>query len=173
MDISSSASSEPGLAEITQKIYRLRKRFRIIGPENVTAIQEHLVALGLLNSADNMNLLETSHVDIIYNIGIVFSQHQRPVTMGEISREMDIPLSKATRIVDWLVDNEYTERFADPEDRRIVRVRLTPVGQEMYQAINEYFVSHAEQLLSLFSPTDRQTFLSLLGKLLEKAEKGA
>ena len=47
------------------------------------------------------------------------------LTMGELSRATSIPRSTATRMIQWMVDNGYVDRFRDGEDGRVVRVRLS------------------------------------------------
>lgn len=54
--------------------------------------------------------------------------------MGELSRATAIPQSTATRMVDWMVDNGYVDRFQDDEDRRVVRIRLTESGRDLLLA---------------------------------------
>lgn len=56
------------------------------------------------------------------------------MTMGQLSKATSIPQSTATRMVDWMVDNEYVERFYDAGDRRVVRIRLTDKGRELLLA---------------------------------------
>jgi DNA-binding MarR family transcriptional regulator len=56
------------------------------------------------------------------------------MTMGELSRVTSIPRSSATRIIEWMVDNEYVDRFRDGEDARVVRIRLTDSGLELLLA---------------------------------------
>ncbi len=53
------------------------------------------------------------------------------MTMGQLCKATSIPQSTATRMVDWMVDNGYVERFHDAEDRRVVRIRLTDSGREL------------------------------------------
>ncbi len=52
--------------------------------------------------------------------------------MGKLSEAAGVPPSTATRMVDWLVEGGYAERFANLEDRRIARVGLTETGRELY-----------------------------------------
>ena len=70
--------------------------------------------------------------------------------MGDLSRILGVPFSTATRTTDWLVNNGYVQRLADPEDRRVVCVELTKTGKELYRAINDLLLESAEQFLSQF-----------------------
>jgi len=86
--------------------------------------------------------------------------------MGELSNALSVPLSTATRIVDWLVDNGYAQRLPDQEDRRIVRVALTDVGQEMHTIIDSYIRQRVQQILSCLTFEERAMLLTLVGKVV-------
>jgi len=93
-------------------------------------------------------------------------QQKGNMTMGELSSALSVPLSTATRIVDWLVDNGYAQRLPDPEDRRIVRVALTDVGREMHKIIENYIRQRVQQILSCPTFEERATLLTLVGKVV-------
>jgi DNA-binding MarR family transcriptional regulator len=90
--------------------------------------------------------------------------------MGDLSRILGVPFSTATRTVDWLVHNNYIQRLADPDDRRVVRVELTGAGKELYEVINNLLLEMTEQFLSNFSPGERKDLSRLLGKLVDNLE---
>jgi len=48
----------------------------------------------------------------------LIAQSTAPLTMSELSNELNVPMSTATRIVDWLVRGDMVERANDPNDRR-------------------------------------------------------
>jgi len=50
-------------------------------------------------------------------------------TMGELARRLGVSLSAATGLADRLVQHGRIERVADPEDRRVVRLRLSQTGK--------------------------------------------
>jgi len=93
-------------------------------------------------------------------------QQKGNLTMGELSSALVVPLSTTTRIVDWLVDNGYTQRLPDPEDRRIVRVALTDVGREMHEIIENYIRQRVQQILSCLTFEERAMLLTLVGKVV-------
>ncbi|MBE9482740.1 MAG: MarR family transcriptional regulator [Chloroflexi bacterium] len=88
------------------------------------------------------------------------------VTMGELSKSLSVPLSTATRMVDWLVDNGYLERLPDAEDRRVVRVTLTNLGQEIHKTIDRYIRHRVQQIFSCLTNEERTTLLTLIGKVI-------
>ena len=89
------------------------------------------------------------------------------LTMGELSNTLSVPLSTATRIVDWLVDNGYVERLPDPEDRRIVRIALTDIGRQLHQTIENYITQRVQQIISCLTTEERTTLLALVGKVVD------
>jgi DNA-binding MarR family transcriptional regulator len=156
----------PQIAEIMQRIFRLKNRFKAGVPENIVILRKRVLESNLGGKAGHFN-----DFDLFHNVGLVFSNHEGPITMGELSRELNVPLSTATRTMDWLVDNEYAQRLPDPQDRRIVRVGLTDAGREIYTTINQFFMERIEQLLGQLIPEERETFISLLCKVLDALEK--
>jgi len=88
------------------------------------------------------------------------------ITMGEFSSALSVPLSTATRIADWLVDNGYIQRLPDDHDRRVVRVALTDLGKELFNAIDGYIRQRMLQILSNLTPEERTILLTLVSKLL-------
>ena len=145
--------------DILTGLMRYRRRVISLLPEELAQERERLNRLGFSgNSWRN-----TDH-DLFNRVGVVLSRRGEPVTMGELSKALDVPLSTATRIIDGLVENGYAERVPDPEDRRVVRVKLTPDGQELFRLLYSYIKQQADQILNRFSHEERDQLLVLLRK---------
>jgi DNA-binding MarR family transcriptional regulator len=163
------SSLEPHTAEIAnvfQRLFVRKHRARILLPESLATLTKHLDETYLDSKSGG-----SIDFDLFHSIGLIFSARRDPITMGELSRSLDVPLSTATRIVDWLVKNNYAQRLSDPNDRRVVRVDLTEEGHVMYRSINEFMVERVEQILSIFTPQERVNLTQLLLKLLNKLEE--
>lgn len=106
-----------------------------------------------------------SNHELFYRVSNSIQQKSN-LTMGELSNALSVPLSTATRIVDWLVDNGYAQRLSDQEDRRIVRVALTDAGREMHTIIDSYIRQRVQQILSCLTFEERATLLTLVGKVV-------
>ncbi len=161
--------SEPILAaytgqmtEILQDLICIIPRLRAILPEHMAQLKERLGELSLEGKLKRT----AGYGSLFYQIGLVLSRQSEPVTMGELSMALAVPLSTATRLVDWLVESGYADRRPDPEDRRIVRVELTAAGRELYQAINEFLKQRVEQVLDQFTAEECQDLIVLLRKLV-------
>ncbi len=60
-----------------------------------------------------------------------------PLRPGELAGRLDVEASHVTRQVQRLEKSGYVTRVADPGDRRALRVRLTPAGQQAVDRIRE------------------------------------
>lgn len=95
------------------------------------------------------------------------------ITMGEFGNALSVPLSTATRIADWLVENGYIQRLPDSDDRRVVRVSLTDKGKEIFKAIDRYIRQRIQQILSSLTAEERTILLTIVSKVLSGLKKPA
>jgi DNA-binding MarR family transcriptional regulator len=152
--------------ELLQRMVYLRYRLRSVLPESIGLLKKRIDQAkleGITEGIDNINQF--------YNVCLVLNMQPGPLTMGELSRALEIPLSNTTRIVDWFARNEYAVRLQDPEDRRIVRVELTRDGEELYRTINGFLVERIDQLMSHFSSEEAEQLLFLVRKLMDILER--
>jgi MarR family transcriptional regulator, 2-MHQ and catechol-resistance regulon repressor len=57
------------------------------------------------------------------------------LTMSEIGCKLQIPKPHVTAQIDKLIAEELVERFDDPNDRRIINIRLTELGKKSHEKI--------------------------------------
>ncbi len=162
---SNTLETRKDLGDILLRLFYLRRRFRGRLPEEILDLKASLQEHNLRGKIEQIN----AH-DVFFTVGFVFSGQSKPITMGDLSRILGVPFSTATRTADWLVDNGYVQRLADPQDRRVVRVELTGAGEELYRAMNNLLLESAELFLHNFSLEERREFGRLLGKLVDNLE---
>jgi DNA-binding MarR family transcriptional regulator len=160
------SDAQKDIIDILLHLFYLRRRFRGKLPEQMLNVEHSIREHNLHGTFEQIN-----DRDVFFIIGFVFSHQSKPITMGDMSRILGIPFSTATRTVDWLVDNGYVRRLADPEDRRVVRVAQTDAGEELYQAMNSLLLERAEMFLHNFSLEERKELGRLLGKLVDNLEQ--
>jgi DNA-binding MarR family transcriptional regulator len=136
-------------------------RHNLNPPEHLVNLKRHLERFNPGGGDLQMNFM------LLFRVFAILEQKETPPTMGEMSTELNIPLSSATRTVDWLVSSNIVERINDPDDRRVVRIRLTDTGLKLYQTEMDYRKSQIKRLLAHFSPEERQQLLHLLRKALD------
>jgi DNA-binding MarR family transcriptional regulator len=165
-NLSGSVETRKDIIDILLRLVYLHRRLRGKLPEQIlnvkTRIQEHNLGEKIRQINDR---------DVFFTIGFVFSRQSEPITMGDLSRILGVPFSTATHTTDWLVNNGYVQRLADPRDRRVVCVELTEAGKELYRAINDLLLESAGQFLCNFSLEERKELGRLLGKLVNNLEQ--
>jgi DNA-binding MarR family transcriptional regulator len=164
--------------QISDQFFDLIQRFihlrpKLVVPEHIARFKQQLHNLklgGATNQEDRA---------FIFRIFIILEQSETPPTMGELSTELGIPLSSATRIVDGLVNANYLERVNDAHDRRVVRVQMTKTGRDIYQTTIDFNKQRISRMLSKFTPEEQTQLLYLMDKLFNsliaeaESEKGA
>jgi DNA-binding MarR family transcriptional regulator len=162
------AETQKDIIDIFLRLFYLRRRLRGKLPEQILHLKANIKQHNFREKIEQIN-----DQDVFFTIGFVFSRQSEPITMGDLSRTLGVPFSTATRTADWLVDNGYVLRLADPGDRRVVRVALTETGKELYRAMNNLLLESAEQVLHNFSSEERKEFGRLLGKLVDNLEQNS
>lgn len=121
------------------------------------------------NSTNAIRTGSKSHIDssftLFYRVANVIRNEENGMTMGELSTALSVPLSTATRIINWLVADGNVERLSDPEDRRIVRVALTASGRDLYETMQGYIEDRVHQILSCLSASEQATLFSFIGRV--------
>jgi DNA-binding MarR family transcriptional regulator len=117
--------------------------------------------------AENAKSFDDSQAHLLFRIGLTLRQHDAPMTMGELSQVLNVPLSTATRTVDWLVASGYVERLHDPADRRVVRVTLSQTGRQLSETIDHHLYQKMHEFLHHFSPQERKTLLRMTRRVVQ------
>jgi DNA-binding MarR family transcriptional regulator len=107
---------------------------------------------------------------LVYRVSSAIYPDRR-LTMGELSRSLSVPLSTATRLANWLVDNGFVERSSDPSDRRVVRVSLTAEGKDIHEKIENYTGERLRQTLSCLTPDEQTMLFALIGRVAKELKK--
>ena len=81
-----------------------------------------------------------------------------PIRMSEIGRHMEVSKPYMTALVDKLIDEGLVERITDPDDRRVVIIRITPAGRD---AVRDFRKAAREALVRRLSSLSSQDIASL------------
>lgn len=84
--------------------------------------------------------------------------------MREVADFLQVPVSTATGIIDKLIDKGYVIREYSPEDRRIIKVKLSEEGKSIYLTLKDKLYFFGKSLLQFFSEDEKETFVKLLDK---------
>jgi DNA-binding MarR family transcriptional regulator len=158
--------SAPQVLTMIKRYMRLRKYLRMDNPHTMRILADRIREMKRRHPGEN-----PISPDAFYTIGMILTKQPEPVTMSELSRELDMPMSSATRIMDWMTKNGYAERFQDAADRRIVRVGLTEDGVAAYAALNNMILESTQRILKLYTPEEIETLHRLLAKAMDEIER--
>ena len=148
--------------ELMQRFICLRPR--MIPPEHVVQFKKKME--GLKSKLEGFGGNPEEH-SFLFRVLILLSQSVTPLTMSELSTELKVPMSTATRIVDGLVRGEMVERVNDPADRRVVRVGMSKNGRELYDQGMSLNKQRINRLLKAFSSEEQIQLLKLMNKLFD------
>lgn len=88
----------------------------------------------------------------------------------EVSLKTQIEKSIISRALKKLLERHIVLREVDGRDRRRQRLRLSQIGEDVYQQIVPELYQYEAALLECFSEAERQQFNSLMERLHEHAK---
>jgi DNA-binding MarR family transcriptional regulator len=136
------------------------RHFSFVPPDHIIHLQRQL------ERSERGSGYRFYNYPLLLRIFTILVHTEIPPTMSELGIELEMPLSSATRVVDWLVRANIIERVGDPDDRRIVRVRLTENGRQIYQAGVDFNKKQVMNLLAIYTPEEQEQLLRLMDKLV-------
>ncbi len=134
------------------------------------AIRERFIALARRRSLRDPLAASCRDLDLTppQIHALLWLGHDGPLTMGELARRVGVTEKTATGLVDRLERDGHLARERDPDDRRVVRVRLTPGGAALHRRIDGDMDRGVVRLLALLDPPDRKALGRILAKLLAR-----
>jgi DNA-binding MarR family transcriptional regulator len=72
-----------------------------------------------------------------------------------------------TGIINRLVQRHLVDRQRDPDNRRALRLSLTPDGQKLIIEIEQLQNQHFETMMARFEPQERTILIQLMNNYLE------
>jgi DNA-binding MarR family transcriptional regulator len=94
-----------------------------------------------------------------------------PTTMGELSELLSVTHGVATRMVDRLLKKGMVERRRDKNDRRVVCISLSRLGEEATDQAVADFMAVVKDVFRDVPQHDRDEYLALMARI-EKAQAG-
>lgn len=149
--------------QLVQRLFRLHPKL-VFPDERVASLRQQLLELkasSAWNPEERIFLFRTL---------ALLRQSETPPTMGELSAELELPLSSTTRMADGLVRANFVERRADSSDRRIVRLCMTDSGRQFIEMGTAYLKQRIRQLLNHFSTDEQAQLLRLMTKLIDSLQ---
>lgn len=151
--------------EQLQRVMRLRPKL-VFPDEHVSDVRRQI--LDLKNGAGG----GPGDRIFLFRILDILTRSEIAPTMGELSAQLGIPLSSATRMADSLVRLNFVERLIDSHDRRVVRLSMTETGRQFVRMAMDYIRQHIDRLLSRLDSEEQAQLLRLVVKLIDSVQGG-
>jgi DNA-binding MarR family transcriptional regulator len=159
---------EISMAVSTQTIEQYMELLqRFMGLRVDLMLPEHLVRFKQQMEISRRGAGGSEDYTFLFRIFTLLAQSDTPPTMSELSACLKLPFSSTTRLIDWLERAQFVERLHDSNDRRVVRVRMTGSGKQLYQIGMDYNKQQIARLLKDFSAAEQAHLLRLMNKLLD------
>ncbi len=96
-----------------------------------------------------------------------------PLTMGRLAGRVGMHQSTLTRVVAKLEKLGYAERARDPENRRLVEVRITTAGSALYRTLDSECNRVVGGVLGLLSEDEREGLVAAVARVAEVLDPDA
>jgi len=84
--------------------------------------------------------------------------------VGDLAAWLGVKPPSVTQLVDALAARGLVERFADTDDRRAIRVRLSPAGRAMADSFHAHAMEETEALVGYLGIEDGEKLAELLSR---------
>ncbi len=106
-----------------------------------------------------------SHFRLLMKLANSLANSDKGMTVGELSKAMDITPAAITQFIDKLVAKGMVERFEDPADRRIVRIRLTAKSQKKFSALKSHYYDRMNGMFKNLSDEELEQLAGIIKKI--------
>ena len=87
--------------------------------------------------------------------------------VGDLAAWLGVKPPSVTQLVDSLASRGLVERIADTDDRRAIRVRLSPTGRAMADSFHAHAMEETEALVGYLGIEDGEKLAELLSRSAE------
>ena len=109
----------------------------------------------------SMTMLKCASSERVLRLGISMAQlhilytlqRSGEMTMSRLAEVLNVSLSNATGLIDRIEERGYVERTRVPEDRRIVKIRVTPEGSRMLDELDALSDDLLRSVLGRIAPS--------------------
>ena len=85
--------------------------------------------------------------------------------MTDLARFMKVSTAAMTGVAERLVRDAYVLRVYNPQDRRIIKIKLKPKGAELVKKINQQKRQMAINIFGKISESEREEYLRILTRI--------
>jgi DNA-binding MarR family transcriptional regulator len=87
--------------------------------------------------------------------------------MSDVAKNFHVTPPAATLLIESLVEAKLLVRVLDPDDRRSVRISLTPKGRKLLEQGIAKKVGEIRKIFGVLTPVERTQFVSIMKKIIK------
>jgi DNA-binding MarR family transcriptional regulator len=99
-------------------------------------------------------------------LAVLLLQRRGEMTMSELAEDLQAPLSTATGIGSRLVRRGLVSRERHPDDRRVIRLHLTPKGKALAARLRKHVDALVQRVQAALSEEEIGQLIVLVGKVV-------
>jgi DNA-binding MarR family transcriptional regulator len=99
---------------------------------------------------------------------VVFLSHRPRVTMGAFAGGLEISPAAASELVARLTEKGVVRRETEPDDRRVVYVRLAGEAERYAGEVHDEWRRHLDAVFARYPGIDPDTLVAFLGALIDR-----
>jgi DNA-binding MarR family transcriptional regulator len=103
----------------------------------------------------------------VYELGV-----DGPLRLVDLAGRLGITAPTASRAVDALVEHGLAERLPDADDRRALRIDLTPAGRVRFHERHARVTAAFEPAVESLEPSERRHLAELLARVTAELRRG-
>jgi DNA-binding MarR family transcriptional regulator len=126
-----------------------------------------------LHEVDKYNPETTGILSAQETYALVSLGLQNPLIMSELATALHLSLSSVTALADKLEQKKYIKRTRSQDDRRVVRIALTPAGRKLYALVEQARRKLAVSILLTLNEDEQDTLLALTRKMTQTFKQQA
>jgi len=98
-------------------------------------------------------------------VALQYLNLRSPCRMSEMAEHLSVRMASATGMADRMIRAGYVRRLAEPKDRRVVKIAITPKGKRMLGTIFEQKRRMARELFGHLTRRERNDYVRILEKM--------
>ncbi len=107
-------------------------------------------------------------VNFLQMHALMIVSEQKGITMKELANSLHVSSPSATSLVNRLVKLRWVGRRRDPDNRKLVRLRILPVGSSMLRSKFRERQKVVRELFRLLSVDEQNTLAAIHEKLISQ-----
>ncbi len=98
-------------------------------------------------------------------------KHEKDMMAKELAEALNVSRANITNLLNVLIDKKLILQYADENDRRRKRLRLTAEGERIVSTVEPDHEAHNTKLFSKFSAAEKTTVINFIKAFLQSIQK--